>query len=127
MDNKISLFSTQVAGAMNTMEDRWGTRIAMESEERMSEMRETRAQIEQLAARIANVEAGKIEAPKEALERGETTGGWRPAHLFLGFEPNSERGTIEGKAKELLSHMGDARKQCLVPWAFKRYGSIVKV
>lgn len=105
------------------MEDRLGTRITVESDERKQEMRETRSKFDELTARVANIEAGKNQLTNENQERAETRGGWRAAHLILGFEPKGERAHIEFKAKKFMQVMGDAKKHCLTPWAPKRYGS----
>lgn len=137
LDMKHGRLETQVATAMNKMENRLGEWNARESEDRkhenasiaainQTELKATNSRIDNVMASLEQIKTGRTApTPPTTPTAHATTGTWRPKRLILaGWADKSERNTVENEAITFVQSLpGYLRSRCLAAWAPARWPS----
>lgn len=131
LDNKMAGMSSQFGEAMNSRENRLGTEITVERQERKQESKNNEECFKEVMARIEKLESGGGDRQGKPAENqtseGQRARAWDPAHLILGFAPNTSCEDIVAQATKFIDGVKEHKKWCLAPYAPRRCGQIAEI
>lgn len=114
-DMKMTGMASQFGTALHQLENRLGTEIHRDREERKEEMKQTSGCIDEVLERLQKLEKREYEQKNNiVVEHAVGMGGlWKPTRMILGSENGHSRDDIVRKADKFNEKMGAEKNLCV--------------